>query len=310
MKYQYLFLLLLAVLAGIYLLAPGLTARGLISLERMAAGLEARSLTVDSLEIHYLEGGAGPTLLMIHGFGADKDNWSRIARAFTDRHHVVAPDLPGFGDSSVPGDMRFDVETQATRLIAFAEKLGLAQIHLLGSSMGGQIATVIAARRPELVASLALFDPLGVEQEPGVRPSTMMRRMADGRNPMLPRDQQSFDEMFELMFFDPPWVPGVITRYYAQVWLSRADLHARVFSDITVNYVALVPLLPAIQAPTLVLWGAEDAILPADGAGILATGIARSTLVVIPECGHLPMLEKPAVTAAHYRAFLDALPGP
>ncbi len=300
--------LLVLFFAGFYVLAPGAVANGLLRVGRLAAGLETHSLNVDSHLISYLEGGQGEVLLMIHGFGADKDNWQRIAGSFTDSYRVIAPDLPGFGDSSVPADLRFDVESQATRLIAFAEALELGPMHLVGNSMGGQIAAVLAARRPDLVTSLALFDPLGVEQEPGVSPSATMRRLESGEVILLPGNRQAFDDMLGLMFYKAPWVPGALVRHYSNKWIARQDLLARVFSDITTHYVALAPLSATLSAPTLILWGANDEILPAGGARILQQAIARNRVVIIPECGHLPMLEKPRVTAAHYRAFLDSLP--
>lgn len=303
-------LLPLLVFASLYVIAPDALAKGLIRTGRLVAGLATRSLRMGSLEISYLEGGQGQVLLMLHGFGADKDNWLRIARSFTDRFRVIAPDLPGFGDSSVPGDMRFDVESQVTRLIEFADALGLGQMHIIGNSMGGQIAAVLAARRPERVVSLALLDPLGVEQESGVDPSITMRKLETGENVLLPGNRQAFDNMLGLMFYEAPWVPGPVTGYYANTWISRTDLLARVFAAITGEYVALAPLLPTLLTPTLIMWGANDEILPAGGARLLAQGIASSRMVVIPECGHLPMLEKPRETAAHYRAFLDALPRP
>jgi len=310
MRYLTIFLLLLVLVAGFYVLAPGPSAQALIRAGRLVAGLQTHTVRVQGLEISYLQGGSGRVLLMIHGFGADKDNWQRFAGFFTKHYLVIAPDLPGFGDSSNPADMRFDVESQAARLAAFADALGLAQMHVVGNSMGGQIAAVLAVRRPDLVASLALFDPLGVEQEPGVQPSTTMRRLAAGENMLLPRDRPAFDSMIGLMFYKVPWVPGALASHYATHWIRRMELHTRVFSDITGRYVPLMPLLPQLHVPTLVLWGADDEILPAGGARVLAQGLANGTQVVIPECGHLPMLEKPRETAAHYRAFLDALTAP
>lgn len=308
MKLASLLLLLLVAIASVYVLAPRPLAQGLIRTGRLVAGLETRHLRIDSLDMSYLEGGEGQALLMIHGFGADKDNWLRIARSFTDHYRVIAPDLPGFGDSSSPKDMRFDVDSQVAHLVKFADALGLGPMHIVGNSMGGQVAAVLASRRPELVASLALFDPLGIEQEPGVKPSITMRRLENGENVLLPPDRAAFDDMLGLMFYEAPWAPGVVNDYYADIWIDRRELLARIFSDITGRYVALAPLLPTLTAPTLILWGANDEILPVGGARLLAQGIANSELVILPECGHLPMLEKPQATAMHYRAFLDALP--
>ena len=96
--------LLLAFAAGTLYLWPGALVAGITFVERQQAGLSPRQVRVDDLTIHYYEGGPADaeTLLMIHGFGANRDNWLRFAHFFTDRYHVIALDLPGFGDSASP----------------------------------------------------------------------------------------------------------------------------------------------------------------------------------------------------------------
>jgi pimeloyl-ACP methyl ester carboxylesterase len=145
------------------LLVIGVTAAGLYAfpaallasvqyLEQQIAGLSNERLEVANLSIHYYEGGPSDaeTLLMIHGFGANKDNWLRFARHFTERYHVIALDLPGFGDSSQP-HASYDVGSQVERVAAFTQALGIKKTHLIGNSMGGHISALYAARYPEQV---------------------------------------------------------------------------------------------------------------------------------------------------------------
>ena len=101
--------------------------------ERQLAGLDSRNVQVGELNIHYYEGGpqGAETILMIHGFGADKGNWLRFSRPLTARYHVVALDLPGFGDSSKP-EGSYDVGTQGARLTAFAYALGIHKLDIIG----------------------------------------------------------------------------------------------------------------------------------------------------------------------------------
>lgn len=305
MKTALLVMLVLATLAGIYLLSRDILARVVIRAARRLAGLKSRQVLIADQSMHYLEGGAGETLVLVHGFGADADNWLLIAGSLRARYRVVAPDLPGFGNSPAPVDGAFDVESQAAKLSAFIDSLGVSRVHLAGNSMGGQIVTVLAVRRPDRVASLALLDPLGVEQEPGVEPSITMQRLSAGGNVLLPADRTAFAQMLGLMFYRRPWAPAVLNRHYEKRWLGQRDLLGKVFKEITERYVALAPLLPAVRAPTLVLWGAEDHILPAAGAEVLAQGLAHCEVVILDQCGHLPMLEKPRETAQHYLRFLD-----
>lgn len=174
--------LLLAVAAGVLYFVPATLLASVRTVERGLAGLSEHSVQVDNLEIAYLEGGSekNPTLLLIHGFGADKDNWLRFARPLTERYHVVALDLPGFGDSSKPQQASYDVGTQAERVANFAAAIGVRRLHLAGNSMGGHIAALYAARHPEQVLSLALIDNAGVMP---ARKSELFEDLERGENP-------------------------------------------------------------------------------------------------------------------------------
>ena len=92
--------IIILVLISCYLLFPGVTFKILRNMERSAAGLEQKSIEVGKLHIEYLEGGKGEVLLLLHGFGGNKDNWTRVAKYLTPHFKVIAPDLPGFGESS------------------------------------------------------------------------------------------------------------------------------------------------------------------------------------------------------------------
>ncbi|NNF52217.1 MAG: alpha/beta fold hydrolase [Gammaproteobacteria bacterium] len=299
--------LLLTLLAVLHWLVPNVVARAYLGAARLFAGVESRHLEVNQQVFHYLDGGTGPTVVLVHGFGGDSDNWLLIARALGKSFRVIAVDLPGFGRSPAPVDGNFNVRRQAHRLGDFIQALTPETVHLAGSSMGGQIVAVLAAERPELARSVALLDPLGIEGEAGVTPSITMQRLTAGQNMLLPADNAAFAEMIKLMFYREPWMPGVMMRYYRQGWLESLPQLTKVFADITDEYVPLAPLLPAIDAPVLVIWGADDNILPASGAEVLGAGLRRNEIVIIPQCGHLPMIEKPRTTAEHYLHFLDGL---
>lgn len=300
--------LLVVLLTTLHFAAPSVVARAYLGAARFGAGMASREIEINDQAYHYLDGGSGPVVVLVHGFGADADNWLLLSRALHHSYRTVALDLPGFGDSPAPADGNYDVTSQAGRLADFIGTLTSEKVHLVGNSMGGQIVALLAARRPDLVLSVALLDPLGIEGEAGVVKSPTMLRLAEGENILLPKDAQAFDEMMTLMFHSEPWMPGVLRRYYRERWLRALDRLTEVFTDISTRYVPLRPLLPEITAPTFVLWGAEDQILPASGAAVFEAGLRQSEIVVIPECGHLPMLEKPRVTAAHYLRFLNKLP--
>ena len=109
-------------------------------IERKASGLEQKSVEINGINIRYLEGGSGEPLVLIHGFGANKDNWTRIGKFLTPHFHVIAPDLTGFGESSKEPDGKYTIKDQAVFLKKFIEKIGIKSFHIGGNSMGGNIA--------------------------------------------------------------------------------------------------------------------------------------------------------------------------
>lgn len=306
MKKLLIILALIVVLLGaIRWLAPHWLAEAALGAGRLVAGLEVGHAEVEGLRLRYLSGGSGPTVVLVHGFGGDAENWLLLAPHLTGDYRLLVPDLPGFGESDAPADDSFEVSRQAERLAALLDLLAPDErVHLAGNSMGGQIAAIVAARYPEKIASLALLDPLGVENEPGIEPSAAMQAYARGRNILLPEDRVEFEEFLDLLFYRRPPAPAFLNDYYAERWLAKRPRLAAVFKDISEQYVPLTSLLDEIAAPVLVVWGAEDQLLPAAGASLLAAGLKRSELVILPACGHLPMVEQPKQTAAAYRSFL------
>ena len=101
-----------------YHLFPGVVFKVLRNMERGVAGLDQRSLDVGKLHMEYLEGGQGDILVLRHGFGGDKDNWTRVAKYLTPHFRVVMPDLPGFGDSTKDPDAHYTIFDQVKRLHA------------------------------------------------------------------------------------------------------------------------------------------------------------------------------------------------
>jgi abhydrolase domain-containing protein 6 len=298
--------LLLACAAGALYLSPGALVAGIKFVERQQAGLSSREVEVNGLVIHYYEGGPadGETLLMIHGFGANRDNWLRFARYFTHRYHVLALDLPGFGESSRP-DASYDVASQVERLRDFAKTLKVERLHLIGNSMGGHIAALYAARHPEEVASVALLNNSGVNAP---RKSEMILRLERGEpNPLVARNAEEFDELMNFVFVTPPPLPDSLKRYFAAQSVANREHYERVFVQLRGNYVPLEPELPNIQAPTLLLWGDKDRVLDVSSIEVMKPLLRKPSVVLMKDCGHAPMIERPEEAARHYQAFLEGL---
>ncbi|MDL5591799.1 alpha/beta hydrolase [Bacillus subtilis] len=297
--------LLAAVAATLYFYPPALMASARL-VETHLAGLSSQVVTAGELDFAYYDGGPklGETIVMVHGFGADKDNWLRMARHFSSRYHVVVPDLPGFGESSRPTGS-YDVGTQAERLADFIQALGVGKVHLVGNSMGGHIVALYAARYPDRVRSLALFDNAGVTAP---HKSELFDLLEQGRpNPLVVTRVSDYDRLMDFVFVDPPVLPAPLKRYLADRAIANQVHYEAVFQQLVQRYIPLEPELPKIQAPTLLLWGDKDRVLDVSSLDVMKPLIPHASTVVMKNCGHAPMIERPAETARHYQAFLDGL---
>lgn len=305
-KLLFALLLLLSGSAATLYFVPATQLASLRLIEQYRAGLSHEQLSVHNLNIHYYRGGpaSGETLVLLHGFAADKDNWLRFSRPLTQDYRVIALDLPGFGDSDLPPGS-YDVGTQAERLADILDELGVQQAHVLGNSMGGQIAALFAARYPERVRSLALFANAGIESP---HKSELYQLLTSGSpNPLVVKQPQDFDKLLRFVFVEPPYLPESLKRYLGERAMAKATHYDQVFKQLVERPVPLTPELPKIQAPTLLLWGRQDRVLDVSSIEVMQPLLNKPNVVIMDNVGHAPMLERPEESALLYRGFLEGL---
>ncbi|MGB4072918.1 alpha/beta fold hydrolase [Pseudomonas sp.] len=298
-------ILLLAATAALLYLSPAALLASMQLAERQLAGLSLKQITVGDLSIHYYEGGPSnaQTILMIHGFAANKDNWLRFARHLSKDYRVIALDLPGFGASDRPAGS-YDVGTQTERLAIVIEALGIDRLHLIGNSMGGHISALYAARYPDKVLSLALLDNAGITAP---QPSELMQLLERGAaNPLVVKQPEDFQRLLEFVFVQPPYLPESLKGYFAEQAIRNSAHYDQVFAHLIERYIPLEPELAKISAPTLIIWGAEDRALHVSSIEVMRPLLRKPSVVIMPQTGHAPMIERPQQTAEHYRAFLQA----
>lgn len=300
-------LLLLVFAAALYRFAPGLLYDATMAVARRAARLHPAEARLAGERIAYLAGGAGEPLVLLHGFGANKDHWTLIARQLTRSWRVIAPDIPGFGDSSRVPQANYGLEAQLARLETFVDALGLTRFHLGGNSMGGYLAAHFAARHPDRVKSLSLLAPAGVMSAP---PSELQTAIAAGDNPLLVGDGAAFERLSALCFVKAPPLPARFKQVLAARAVAEAPFNAKLFADLFADPLALEQALAGLAVPTLVLWGDGDRVLHPAGLEILRKVIPAAECVLMRDMGHVPMVEGPAeVTAALQRFGAGALAG-
>lgn len=294
-------LALVAAGAALYFyLSPEQAVRRALQLERSLAGLQRREAALpDGLRVVYLEGGKGEPLVLLHGFGGNKDGFVRAAKYLTPRYRVVIPDLVGFGESSKPPKADYSPRAQAERLRAFAKELGIAKPHLGGNSMGGHIALTYAALHPNEVASLWLLAPGGVWSAP---PSEMRKRIEAGeRNPLIVANEEEFAQLIGSLTAVPLPIPRRFLDVVAQERIRNRELESRILKQLAADSVE--QRVRGLATPALIVWGAQDRVLHPGSAGILQMLLTRSEVLLMHGVGHVPMLEQPEKSALDYLEF-------
>ncbi len=301
--------LVVAAAAGTLYLSPAALLGSVQFAERQMAGLTAKQVQVGEFTIHYYEGGPqdAQTILLIHGFGADKDNWLQFSRPLTGKYHVIALDLPGFGESSKIAQAPYDLNAQVARIEAFVKQLGLKQVNVVGNSMGGQLAAMFAARYPEQVHSVALFANAGITSPKQSELQSIIERGEP--NPLIVTNAEDFDRLMAFVFVKQPPVPAPLKQFFAERAIASHDFNQKVFEQLMTPLLSLEPELANIQAPTLLLWGDHDRLLDVSSIEVMKPLLKQSTAVIMQDCGHVPMVERPEETAEHYQAFLDSING-
>lgn len=252
---------------------------------------------VNGVWLRYVDRGAGPAILFIHGFPFSSAMWQPQIAALHGRYRVIAPDLRGFGASSVPSGP-YMMETFADDLAVLLDHLGIQRVVLCGLSMGGYVAFAFWRRYAYMVHGLILADTRAGADSEQARTGRMANiELVQNEGAAALADRQ---------------VPNLLAP------TSSAAVQAQVRSYIertqpagivaTLQGLAARPdssdLLPQINVPTLILVGANDSITPPDEARSLQAAISGSRLVEIPAAGHVTNLEQPDIFNAALSEFL------
>ncbi len=290
-----------------YLLAPRVLLKFAINAQRRKGGLVQKSIKVGGLDWPYLEGGdpAGKPLVLVHGFGGDKDNWAFYAPHVKQNYRLIFPDLPGFGEATRDPALDYSGVLQAERLRDFLDALKLDKVHLGGNSMGGYIALLFALAHSARLRSLTLFNNAGVL---GTEPSDLQSMVeADpGASPLVPRSPAELRQLLAFVVHRPRFIPGQFLAVMFSDSAPHLPLLDRIFAQLADDMLnhALNDRLGEVKLPVQIIWGRHDRLIDVTCAEVQHAGIAGSELVIFDDVGHVPMIEKPVETAQHQLAFL------
>jgi abhydrolase domain-containing protein 6 len=292
---------IVVLLAAFYFLFPETVFKLAIDAQRRSADLVKKEALVDDHRIVYLEGGTGETIVLLHGFGGYKDQWTAFAK-YLKGYHLVIPDISGFGESSqVPTD-NYSVESQVGRIDRFVEVLKLDKFHMAGNSMGGAYAATYGAKYPGKVLTLALLDTAGA---PSQNKSEFVLQLEKGNNLLLAGNPEDVEKLLALVYAKMPPIPPAFKKILVADWIARTEFNRKIWNDTNPFQFSLAPVLPQIQAPVLILWGEQDKMLDVGGVAFLEKNLKNYRTVIMKDTGHCPMIEKPEETAKAYRSFLN-----
>lgn len=289
---------------GFVYLAPETVTRVFLDVERKRSGLVRKEIGLpDGTHYVYLEGGQGEPLMLLHGFGGNKDGFTRVARFLTSHYRVIIPDHIGFGESAHPQDADYSPIAQAECLHSLAQALGIQTLHLGGSSMGGQIALTYAALHTTDVKSLWLIDPAGVWTAPESELRKIIRET--GHNPLMAGNEDEFAQLFPFVMHDPPFIPRPMMNVIAQERIRNFALEQRIFKQISED--SLEERVRGLATPSLIVWGDRDRTINVATADVLNKLMPNSQVIIMPDIGHLPMIEHPRQSAEDYLRFRASL---
>ena len=274
-------------------------------LEAQLYGLEQIQVDIGEMHISLYknEFADRPTIVMVHGFSGDKDNFIRFARHFTDDFNVIIPDMVGHGDTGFKKSWDYSMPAQASHLAKLIEQLNIEKVHVIGNSMGGFISAYFSIMYPQQTLSVALIDPAGVTSPEA---SDMNKMLANGHNPFLVHNRQEFDSIYAMTMENPPYVPGFVLEALSEKYQQRREQLMLIFDGIRETDL-LDSSLNEIQAPVLLLWGEEDRLIHVSSVNVWKAGIKDIQVKIWPGIGHMPMLEIPQQSAETYRQFLSQI---
>jgi pimeloyl-ACP methyl ester carboxylesterase len=271
-------------------------------------------MRIDGRDANFVDAGEGPAVIFVHGLGASWQSWLENIPEFSRDRRVVAMDLPGFGCSDLP-EHDISIEHYADWTFRLLDELGIERGTIVGNSMGGFIAADMAIRQPERVQRLALVSAAVFWQE--YRRAQPLVELARRSDAIVARALTRVTDDVATRPRLRAWAMATAGFRYPHL-IERQLAHELVRSARrtdgylpALEALADFPLeeeLPKISCPALIVWGAQDTLVPVKDAKRLEALIPDSRRVVFERTGHVAMLERPERFNALLRAFLDEEP--
>lgn len=269
------------------------------------AGMTSADVRIGTDTVRYWEGGHGPTVLLVHGFGASATwLWYPQVEDLARDHRVILPDLLWFGDSSST-DRDFSLDHQVHMVEALLDKLGAREADVVGVSYGGLVAHELASDRPAAVRHLVLVDTPGRAYTREDYRLLCQRFGVDHLGKVLvPRSPHGVEILLGLAYFDPPWVPGfALEQTLTTLYATFRDERVALLDSLLSNMDSLLARPVTLRARPLVVWGRDDPVFPLPVGERLAFSL-KAPMRIVEHARHAPNLEHPEEFNRILRDFL------
>ncbi|UVO28361.1 alpha/beta fold hydrolase [Bradyrhizobium arachidis] len=286
---------------------PEFTAGWLLALRLKAGGFADKRISIPGFNIVYWEAGGGEPLVLVHGMGVDRGTMLDVAEKLKQNYRVILLDLPGFGDSDKPDNADYGIKAQVENLRQFIQALDLRRVHLAGHSMGGWISAGFAATHPDMVSTLWLIAAAGTSDlEDGIAMEAFRR----GEYVLCCRAPSDLPGIMKLAMVKVPRLPHFLWEALGRRAAANYDLHKRIFKTIADDVAGydLERRLPGIAAPTLLVWGDSDRLVPPSALQTFKRLIPGARAILMEQIGHVPQMEAVDRCANDYIAFRQSVP--
>lgn len=263
-------------------------------------------LKVGDINISYISEGSGDVILFIHGLSGCKEEWEYTIPYFADNYKAIAIDLPGSGHSDKPL-VEYTIDFYSDSVKGFLDEMEIEKAIIVGNSMGGLVSQSLTLKYPEKVDKLILVDSAGINPMRG-RAQTSLSLNTDAISKQKGFSPAMIKMTKKMLFYKPcDALDTIIERAISDL---KRDDHPEAFRAILSSMENIVKAdlserLGEINQPTLIVWGENDKLMGPKVAEILEGKIRGSEVVIISECGHCPMLEKPDEFNSFVFSFLS-----
>ncbi|MDW8466279.1 MAG: alpha/beta hydrolase [Chloroherpetonaceae bacterium] len=264
------------------------------------SNIETKFITLSGYKHRYVEAGKGDALFLTHGFSSSLNIFEKVIPSFAQHYRVLALDLLGFGKSDKPIAVRYSLSFYAKLMIEFLEKTGAFSsraVYAVGHSMGGKYLLALCVLYPDSLTKLVVSNTDGfLYVPPFVRAASLwgVRHLVR----QLVSTPAFVRQTMRSVYYDPSHITE--EHFQRNIEMVRSDEHFAAMMALNRDYrhldlqrTGIRNRLRELRLPVLILWGEHDRFIPPKYAEIARREVPNSTLHIIPNCGHVPMVEQP-----------------